>query len=168
MDYVLIGKIATTFALKGEVKLDVYTDFAEDRFKKDSTVYLKKGNGEYIACKIKNKRYHQRRLLLSFYGYEDINLIEPYKGAEVFKAKDDIPPLLDGEYYFNDLKGLKIYADQELKGEVITVEEGPKYNFLRVKTLDCKEILIPFIPVFVKNVDLKSNRIDINVIEGLL
>lgn len=168
MDYVLIGKIATTFALKGEVKMDVYTDFADERFKTGSTVYFKKGKSEYTAFKIKHKRYHQGRLLLSFCGFEDINLIEPFKGTEVYKAKEDILPLAAGEYYFNDLRGLMIYADQQLKGEVITVEEGPKYNFLRIKTTDNKEVLIPFIPVFIKDVDLKDGRIDINTIEGLL
>ena len=42
-------------------------------------------------------------------------------------------------------------------------------NNLRVlKDEDGKEYLIPFIPVFIRNVDLSEKRIDINWIEGLI
>ena len=33
MDYVLIGKIVNTFGIKGELKIDSYTDFVKERFK---------------------------------------------------------------------------------------------------------------------------------------
>ena len=37
MEYVTIGKILNTFGIKGELKVDVYTDFPEDRFQKGSS-----------------------------------------------------------------------------------------------------------------------------------
>ena len=100
---------------------------------------------------------------------EDINLVEKLKGKLIYKSKDDIRPLKDGEYYFSDLKDLDVCIDGKKIGRVLKVESGLRNNNLRVlKDEDGKEYLIPFIPVFIKNVDLDERRIDINWIEGLI
>ena len=168
MEYVLIGKIATTFGLKGEVKVDVYTDFSDERFKLGSLVYLEV-KGQYIALEIKTKRYHAGRLLVSFKGYEDLSSVEPYKGLKLYKDKASIKPLKEGEYYFSDLEGLDVFLNGELVASVKRVEEGPDYNYLRVISKDQKEVLIPFIKdVFIERVDLQNKLISIKYWEGLL
>ena len=167
MEYVLIGKIATTFGLKGELKIDVYTDFTEERFKTGGDVYIKDGD-EYRLFKIASKRYHKERLLVAFKDHQDINLIEKYKGHKIYKAKSDIKPLKEGEYYFDDLTGLNVLYDDRLLGRVQSVEEGVRYNFLRVSLSDDKTILIPFIDNFTERVDLKEKKIIVKNLEGLL
>ena len=108
-------------------------------------------------------------MLLLLEDNEDINLIEKYKGMYLYKSKDEIKPLQEGEYYFSDLKDLDVYVDDKKIGRVLRVEEGLRNNNLRVlKEEDGNEYLIPFIPVFIKKVDLVKKRIDINWIEGLI
>lgn len=166
MEYVTIGKILNTFGIKGELKVDVYTDFPEDRFQKGSTVYI---GDEYLAFKVAAYREHKGFMLLLLEGNEDINLVEKFKGMYLYKAKGDIKPLQEGQYYFSDLKDLNVFIDDKKIGRVLRVEEGLKNNNLRVlKDEDGKEYLIPFIPVFIKKVDLDKERIDINWIEGLI
>ena len=166
MEYVTIGKILNTFGIKGELKVDVYSDFLEERFKKGSTVYI--GDG-YLPFTVKAYREHKGFLLLQLKDNEDINLVEKFKGMYIYKSKDDVKPLEEGEYYFSDLKDLDVYIDDKKIGKVLRVEEGLRNNNLRVlKDEDKKEYLIPFIPVFIKNVDLDEKRIDINWIEGLI
>ena len=166
MEYVTIGKILNTFGIKGELKVDIYTDFVKDRFKKGSTVYV---GEKYLPFTVEGYRIHKGFLLVKFKDHEDINLVEKYKNMFIYKAKDDIKPLKEGEYYFSDLKDLDVYVEDKKVGTVISVETGSRNNNLRVlKDEDNKEYLIPFIPVFIKNVDLKKRRIDINWIEGLL
>ena len=166
MEYVTIGKILNTFGIKGELKVDVYTDFLEDRFRKGSTVYISE---DYLPFEVASYREHKGFLLLQLKDNEDINLVEKYKGMFIYKSRDDIKPLKEGEYYFSDLKDLDIYIDDKKTGRVIRVEAGLKNNNLRVlKDEDQKEYLIPFIPVFIRNVDLEKKRIDINWIEGLI
>lgn len=165
MEYILIGKVINTFGIKGELKVYPYTDFIEDRFQKGSTVYL---GEEHLPFVVKSYREHKGMLLLLFEANEDINLVEKYKEFEIYKAKGDIEPLQNG-YYFRDLKGLDVYVDQELVGKVLKVEEGITANNLRIlKDSDQKEYLVPFLPVFVENVDLQEKRIDIVKMEGLL
>ena len=166
MEYVTIGKILNTFGIKGELKVDVYTDFPEDRFQKGSTVYI---GDDYLPFKVASHREHKGFMLLLLENNEDINLVEKFKGMYLYKSKDDIKPLQDGQYYFSDLKDLDVYADDEKIGKVLNVESGLRNNNLRVlQAEDNKEYLIPFIPVFIKKVDLEERRIDINRIEGLI
>ena len=166
MEYVLIGKILNTFGIRGELKVDAYTDFIEERFKKDSTVYI---GEEHLPFVMKNYREHKGFLLVSFKDIDDINLVEKYKGMMLYKAKNDIHKLKQGEYYFSDLKDLDVYVEGEKIGKVLRVEEGIASNHLRIlKQEDGKEYLVPFLPVFIKKVDLDEKRIDVIAMEGLL
>ena len=165
MEYILIGKVVNTFGIKGELKVYPYTDFIEERFKKGSKVYL---GEEYLPFVVKSYREHKGMLLVLFEANEDINLVEKYKDYEIYKAKEDIEALEDG-YYFRDLKDLDVYVENENIGKVLQVEEGITANNLRIlKNSDQKEYLVPFLPVFVENVDLDQKRIDIVKMEGLL
>ena len=166
MEFVEIGKIVNTFGIRGELKVAAYTDFIAERFKKGSTVYLTE---EHIPFKVKSYKEHKGFLLVLFQDNEDINLVEKYKNSLIYKAKEDIRPLKEGEYYFSDLTGLDVYVDGILKGKVLQVEEGIRNNNLRVlKEEDGKQVLVPFLPVFIERVDLEAKRIDVIRMEGLL
>lgn len=164
MEFVQIGKILNTHGVKGELKIDVFTDFVEERFKPDSFVYL---GEKHIKVSVKKYRFHQKFMLLTFNDLEDINLVNEYKSMVIYKSLDDIKPLDDG-FYFRDLKGLDVYADNKHIGKVKYAESGLSSNYLRVITNDNKEVLVPILDVFVKDVDLNNKRININNIEGLL
>lgn len=164
MEFIKIGKIINTFGIKGELKLDVYTDFIDERFKKDTTVYV---GEDKIAFVMKNFKIHKDYLLIQFKDNEDINLVEKYKNMYVYKSKDDIKPLKEGEYYFSDLINLDVYVNEELIGKVIKVESGIRSNYLRINTND-QEKLVPFLPTFIENVDLQNKKIVVKKIEGLL
>lgn len=165
MEYITIGKINNTFGIKGELKVESYTDFVSERFKKNSTIYI---GEDHLPFEVKSCRDHNGILLLTLKDHEDINLVEKYKGLIIYKNKEDIKPLKDG-YYFRDIAGLDAYVNNELKGKVIAMEEGLKYNFMRVKkNNDNKEVLVPFLDNFVISVDLENKRVNIREMEGLL
>lgn len=164
MEYIQIGKILNTHGVKGELKVDVYTDFLEERFKKNSFIYI---GEDYEKQCVKSYRIHNGFMLLSLKDLEDINLVEKYKNRFIYKSSDDIKPLDDG-YYFRDLKGLDVYVEDKLVGKVMYAEEGIRNDYLRIKKLDDKEALVPIIDNFVLNIDLDNNRVDIVKMEGLL
>ena len=168
MDWIKVGALIKPFGLKGEMRVYSMTDFAEERFAKGKTVYLKTENRRE-AFKVATFRIHKDEPLISFEGYQDINLIEKYAKAEIEIKKEDLHKLDEGEYYFFELKGLEV-IDQKANpiGTVLRVEEGAANNVLRVQTNQKKEILIPYVPAFIKKVDLTAKRIIIQVIEGLL
>jgi len=165
MDYVVIGKIINTHGIKGELKVNSYSDFDSIRYEKGSKVYVGDDYKEYEVLSFKK---HNGFTLVLFKGYEDINLVEKLKDKLIYKAKSDIKPLKKGEYYFSELRDLDVYIDDQMVGKVLRVEEGMRNNNLRIQTLDKKEHLIPYLPQFVLNVDLDNKRIDIVNMEGLL
>lgn len=164
MEYILLGKIVNTFGIRGELKVQYTTDFIEERFKKGSLIYI---GSDKLPFEVKSYKLHKGFLLLLLKGNEDINLVEKYKNMFIYKSKDDVKPLKKGDYYFSDLMNLDVYVEDILVGKVKNVEEGISSNYLRVLH-DNKESLVPFLPAFIKNVDLDNHRIDINKIEGLL
>lgn len=164
MDFVKIGKIVNTFGIKGELKIDSYTDFIDERFKKDTTVYVGEDKLPFVML---NHRIHKDFLIISFKDNEDINLVEKYKNMYIYKSQDDIKPLKKGEYYFSDLKDLDCYVNDTNVGKVINVEPGIKYNYLRI-LIGKDEKLVPYLPQFVDGVDLDNKKIMIKDIEGLL
>lgn len=168
MEWIKIGALIKPFGLKGEMKVYSMTDFEENRFKKGNTIYMAVGT-EKIPLKIASYRVHKNQPIVSFENYQDINLVEKYNKAELFVRKEDLHALPKGEYYVFQLKGLKA-IDQagNLIGEVIDVEETGAHNVLRIARADQKEVLVPYVEAFVKDVDLKKQEISIEVIEGLL
>ena len=47
MEYILIGKIVNTFGIKGELKVEVHTDFVEERYSGGSTFYIGDDHKDY-------------------------------------------------------------------------------------------------------------------------
>ena len=165
MEYIRLGKIINTHGIKGDLKIDLETDFFKERFALGNTVYLL-DDGEYRPLEVVRSRIHKGYGLVSFKGLEDINLVEGFKNKELYYPLDQIKPLDDG-YYFRQIIGLEAHDDQgNLLGQVIAMEQTRMYNLMRIKK-DDKEVLVPFTDVFVKEVDEEKNRIIINVIEGL-
>lgn len=168
MEWIKIGALIKPFGLKGEMKVYSMTDFEENRFKKGNTIYMAV-EADKIPLKIASYKVHKGQPIVSFENYQDINLIEKYSKAELFVRKEDLHTLPKGEYYVFQLKGLKV-IDQvgNLIGEVINVEETGAHNVLRIACDNQKEVLVPYVDAFVKEVDLKKQEIRIEVIEGLL
>lgn len=165
MNYIKVGFIVNTFGLKGEVKVLSLTDFIDKRFKKGQRLFIQYDN-QYVEVVCQKYRLHKEHVLVQFAGLEDINLIEKYKNSYIYIAKEDIEPLENGKHYFFEIVGCDVYHNEDYIGQVIAVESGFQ-NILRIKTNN-KEILVPYVDAFVKSVDEKNKRIQINVIEGLL
>lgn len=169
MNYYQIGKIIGTHGLKGEVKIYSTSDFDDERYEIGNTVYLYH-EGTYQPFIVASYRIHKGNPLVSFVDFQDINLIEKYKGALVCVSEEDRGELPEGYYYQDELIGMKVYREEgDYIGTIIDVEEtNGAQNNLRVLREDESSVLIPNVPAFVKSVDKEENRMVIHVIEGLL
>lgn len=161
MKYNICGKILKTFGLKGEVKVLNSSDF--NRFVKNKELYYLE-NGIYKELKIKEVK-DGSSLIVSFYGYDDINKVLPLIGYDLY-AKREKEDLKDNEYYYSDLIGKDVYnEDGVLRAKVKDVRELPQGKYL-LCVKDGKNKLIPFNEHFIK--DVLDDRIIIIEIEGLL
>ena len=163
MDGLIVGKILNTHGLKGELKVKDLSDF--DRFYKGSKLYIEYKN-DYIEVKVLSVKDYDNSLLVTFENYNDINLVEKYKGSMIWIDKKDLEELGEDEYYFHELIGLDVYNEAlELKGKVLEVREIPQGEML-VLNINGKNKFIPFRKEFIKSVS--SDKIIIHEIEGLL
>ena len=164
MEYILIGKIVNTFGIKGELKVEVHTDFVDERYSEGAAIYIGDDHKEYTC---KKYRVHKNYVLLTLKDYEDINLIEHLKNKKIYIKDSDLKPL-NNAYYFKDLMDCEVYMDNILKGEVISVEEGRASSYIRVLKEDGKTSLVPVLDVYLDKVDINNKRIDLKHLEGLL
>ena len=169
MEYLKIGKIIKTYGLNGHVKVYVTTDFLNQRFKKNSIVYLyDEKEDSRTEIEISNHKPQDGQIeIVKFKGVDYIDQAEKLLGKEIHVVKDE-KFLPKDSYYFSDLLNLKVFdTDGNEVGEVIKVEDFTNNISLRIKTND-KEVLVPFRSYFIKDVDLKSKKVTINFIEGML
>ncbi len=169
MEYIAIGKIVNTHGLKGELKIESWSDFDEIRYAKGSTVYIDYQD-ELIEVHPVSYRVHKGYALVAFEGLQDINLVEKYKTCEILIADSDRQDLPEGEYYVDELIGMTVKDEEgNLIGTVIDVEEtrGAQNN-LRVERKGMKDALIPYVPEFIIDINDEEGVITVHVIEGLL
>lgn len=169
MAYIEIGRAVNTHGLKGELKIDSWSDFDDIRYTPGNTIYLEK-NGQHIPFTVKSYRPHKGRALVAFEELADISAAEAYKGCIVCVDEKDRHELPEGEYYFDELIGLMVEDEAGRHiGEVIAVEEtnGAQDN-LRVKREGNSDVLIPYVDEFIVNIDPEVRVITVHVIEGLL
>ena len=161
MEFLEVGKIVNTHALKGEVKIKSYSK--SDRFIKDNILYL---GPDHIEVKVKSHRFNEGFHYCVFYDYEDINLILPFKNKFLYIKESDLEELNEDEYYIKDLINLEVFNENnKLIGKVIEVREYPANYMLEIKKSDGKIALVPFRKEFVISI---SDKIIIHEIEGLI
>jgi len=165
MEYVRVGNIVNTFGIKGELKVKSHSDFDDIRFKVSQQLYVKYLE-VFEPVVVKSYRTHKGFILISFFDKQDINLVEKYKGCDIFIKKDDVHTLSEGVYYFFELENCSVYYNNQKIGYVSAVEDGYQ-TILRID-MENKEVLIPFVDRFIKEVNVSDKRIDIDIIEGLL
>lgn len=164
MEYVKIGVVVNTHGLKGTLKVKSFTDFKEERYKKDTTLYILYRN-EYIPVTVNNYKTVKGLEYINFIEFDNINDCEKYKGSDLYISQEAIHELGEDEFYFEELIGMEVYG-KELIGVVTDVRDVPQGELLEVNR-DGKNILIPFQKEFVKSVDKDTNKIFLSEWEGL-
>ena len=168
MEFLTVGQVVRTIGLKGEVKIYPSTHFRDTRFKKGSRVFLLNEKGEVEKeLTIKMHRTNGNCDNLIFEEITSIEEAEKINKKYLFVEKNQ-EILGKNEYFYSDLIGMKVSFDNGKDiGVVKAIEEYSSYATLRVKT-EGKDVLIPFVNAFIKDVSLENKQIVVHFIEGLL
>ncbi|MEF9920094.1 MAG: ribosome maturation factor RimM [Erysipelotrichaceae bacterium] len=165
MDEIKIGVICGTHGLKGEVSVKSLSDFDEIRFKKGNVVYLKEN--ELIPLTIKTMRVHKDRVLLSFEGFDDINDVEKWKNLLLVIDKGNLHQLDGDDVYYFQLRNMQVYDDEnQYLGEVKELIETGANLVLRIDD-GTTSFLMPYVSVFVKETNVKDNKMKVHLLEGM-
>ncbi|MEG0423485.1 MAG: ribosome maturation factor RimM [Erysipelotrichaceae bacterium] len=165
MDEIKIGVICGTHGLKGEVSVKSLSDFDEIRFKKGNVVYLKEN--QCTPLTIKTMRVHKDRVLLSFEGYDDINEVEKWKGLLLVIDKSNLHSLEGDDVYYFQLRNMQVFDENnECLGEVKELIETGANLVLRIDD-GTNSFLMPYVSVFVKETNVKENKLVVHLLEGM-
>lgn len=165
-----VGKIVNTHGIRGEVRVISKTDFAEERYTKGNKLYLFMPDAkEPIELTVASHRVHKNFNLLTFEGYENVNVVEKMKGGILKIREDQLTELEEDEFYFHEIIGCHVFTtDGEEIGKVHEILTPGANDVWVVKGKGGKDILIPYIEQIVKKVDIKEQTIIIEPMEGLL
>ncbi|MDQ0206381.1 ribosome maturation factor RimM [Alkalicoccobacillus murimartini] len=167
-DWYKVGKLVNTHGVRGEVRILSSTDFAEKRFAKGSTLAIRKEDGSYLELKIITHRSHKQFELVTFEGYENINLVEQFKGLTLYVSADKQEELEIGEYYYHEIIGCTVVSEEGLKiGRIIEILSPGANDVWVVKREGQKDLLVPYIESVVREVDVNNKTITIHMLEGL-
>lgn len=148
-DYVKIGKVVNTFGLKGELKITSESDFIVERFDVNKKIYFKNHN-EYKEYVISSFRYLKGNVIITINNLYDINEVTKFVGYDVYASADDEIVLDDGEFYIDDLVGLKVYDENNnYLGIVNDVIILPNASDVLEIINDDKQLLIPFVDEYI-------------------
>lgn len=159
-----------THGIKGEVRVISITDFRELRYQKGNKLYLfMPGEKEPIELTVKSYRTHKNFDLLTFEGYDNINLVEKFKGGILKVHESQLADLEEGEYYFHEIIGCDVFTmDGKEIGKIKEILTPGANDVWVVKGKNGKEYLIPYIDDVVKRVEIKEKLVFIEPMEGLL
>lgn len=154
------GKIVATHGLRGDVKIQPWANSPE--FLRDfKTLYIDSMPMTVIASKV-----HKNCVLMTFEGVSDYDAASLLKNKIVCINKSDAK-LSEGEHFLTDLLGFTA-IDQESGKELGTITDILPLHPNEVYVITGqREILIPAVPEFVKQIDSSTRRITFKLIEGM-
>lgn len=161
-----LGQIVNTKGLKGEVKVN---SFSEDstRFERIKKIFLKKKN-ELKEYEIQKVGYSKNQVILKFKGIDTIEQAETLRNTYILVDRDSLEKLPEGVYYIADLIDLEVYTQENiLIGKVEDIFSTGSNDVYVVKDEEGKEKLLPGIDEVIKQIDIENKKIIVNLIEGL-
>ena len=164
--YLELGQIVNVKGLKGEVKVNSFTD-DNTKFERIPNVFIKqKGNlKEYSIEKV---GYSKNQVIIKFKGVNTVEEAETLRNAYIVVDREIFGELPEGVYYIADLLGLDVYTeDGTLLGKVDDIFSTGANDVYVVKDELGKQRLLPGIDEVIKHIDIESGKIIVNLIEGL-
>ena len=166
-EMIVVARVARAHGNRGEVILDLQTDFPEERFKPGAAIFVIR-DGAPVSLTIESVRFHRGRPIVKLSGVETMDQSEAMAGQELRIAPEALQELPAGSFYHHDLVGCLVQtAGGETVGRVTAVEGGGVSSRLVVRRHG-EEIQIPLAQDICVSVDVAGRTIVVNPPEGLL
>lgn len=165
-----VGRLLKAHGLKGAIKLELYTDSPNERFKKGAVLELQVPQdspwfGKTVT--VADLKWFNQFPVVFLEGVTDRTQAESLiKAILLVDQPLDVSPNEPDAWYDHQLAGLKVYRDGSEIGEVIRVDHLPAQDLLAIKFGE-QEVLLPFVKAFVPKVDVETGLIEITPPGGL-
>lgn len=165
--YLELGQIVNVKGLKGEVKVNPFTE-DNTRFERLPKVFVKKAKGDMKEYSISKVGYNKNQVIIKFKEINTVEEAENLRNSYILVDRDSLETLPEGVYYIADLIGLDVYTEsQEYLGKVDDIFSTGSNDVYVVKDELGKQRLLPGIDEVLKKIDIPNGKIIVNLIEGL-
>jgi 16S rRNA processing protein RimM len=167
MELIAIGRISKPIGTRGELKILPLTDTIE-RFVGLKSVWVGCDETTVDLFDISVVRVDAKQVVMSLQGIESAQESEKFRNCYIFIPKEKIVALPTGSYFMDDVLGCEVVTEEQKHvGKIVDLLSLPA-NDVWVVRKDTKEILIPAVKAIVRKVDVRTKRITIHALEGLL
>jgi len=165
-NYRSIGKIVSSFGLKGEVIL-LHQLGKKTSLKGLEVLFIEQKKDEMLPYFIKSTRIKSDdEIYLQLEGIDVKEKTKPVLQKQVWLPEEDFEKYA-GKSSPISLIGFHIINEQEDLGEILEVIEQPHQIICRI-SLQEKEVLIPLHEETIKKIDKKKKEVHVELPEGLL
>lgn len=165
-EYLLVGSLRRPHGVRGEMVMEVLTDFPE-RLKPETKVFVGPSRNPVV---IEGARIHGEGLLIKFEGVGTPEEAGRYRNQAVYVTAGDRPPLPDGQFYEHQVIGFSVVEDEsnELIGTLSGIMRTGANDVYVVARPDGSEVLLPVIASVVLKLDAGTRTIRVHLLPGLI
>ena len=158
---ILLGRVHGAFGIRGELKLESFTDPATAIFRYQPWL-LRDAQGRERELTGARGRETAKGLVATFPGVDDRDVAEALRGAELFAPRSVLPPPKPGEYYWVDLEGLRVVNVEGVDFGTVSHLFYTGANDVLVARGD-RERMIPFLePDYIRSVDFDAGVVTVD------
>lgn len=155
-DLIAVGRVVDAYGVHGWVKVQPYNAPTESVLRSSRRWWLPDGR----SVDIERTRVHGASIVCKPTASTDRDDALALKGLEIRVRRADFPPQSADEFYWVDLVGCEVSnAAGVALGTVDSVEDYGAHPILKTRDPDGRERMIPFIPLYVLEVDIAARRI---------
>ena len=163
----VVGRIARAHGNRGQVIVDLATDFPEERFRAGAEVFIER-HGGLEALALDAVRFQRDRPVLTIAGVTSMDDAEALAGYELRVPVDRLAKLPAGTFYRHDLIGCRVETEAGAAVGTVRDVEGPVDGSRLVVDGPRGEVLVPLAAEICRTIDPAAKRIVIAPPDGLL
>jgi len=163
-----VGEIGRPHGIKGEMKVYPYSGNPESLQSYARLLVAMPEDGVTQSYVLRSCRSQGQFAVIKLDGVDSRNEAEQLTGCEVLVDRQEMPELVDDEFYWHDLQGMVVVTAQGRQlGTVSRLMATGAHDILVVVDRG-REYLIPALDEFVVAIDAESGTITVDPPEGLL
>jgi 16S rRNA processing protein RimM len=166
-DLVLVGRIARSRGLRGELVVESETDFPDERFKPGARLWIQRA-GAVDVVTVTSMWVHQGRPVITLEGITTRTEGDELAGLELRVPPDALVPLPPGTFYHHDLVGCTVRTVDGTEVGTVSRVDGAAGGSRLVVTGTFGDVLVPLVEPICVDIDVVGRAIVIDPPDGLL
>ena len=159
---ILLGRVNGAFGVRGEVKLESWTEPREAIFRYQPWI-LRDAQGNERELRGVRGKASGKSIVATFPDVTDRDTVEAMRGTEIYVPRSALPPPSPGEYYWVDLEGMRVVTVDGVDFGTVSHVFATGANDVLVARNGERERMIPFVqPQYVTAVDFDAGLVTVD------